>query len=279
MKYITRVQLLSVEREEALVQVRPPVPEQAPARPLLRDDIQVKGMLHIVVLTNIFWQISLSHNFPRLVADERPAVEFDFCFHCLIGGVRRGFHAVPVRRDHRNHVRRCVPLHHSPPVLPGLKFGVLRLAPDRSWIKEQLRSLQRHAARRLRKPLVPTNADADASVLGLEHLETRVPRREEKLFLVPRRHGDVALSVDPELLTSRVDDTDRIEERLPRPLKEADGKHDFELLRYYGHLLEQFAGLVFFREIEVPLVHLTRKVLAAEELRQQHYVSMLCRCI
>src|SRR5262245_13023757 len=72
-------------------------------------------------------------------------------------------------------------------MVPLSKFPFPTLVPaDCRWIKNNLCATQRGQSRCLRIPLVPANTDADLAARSVPRLESEIPRREVKLFVIQR---------------------------------------------------------------------------------------------
>lgn len=143
------------------------------------------------------------------------------------------------------------------------------LAADGSRVKEDFCTLQRHAARALREPLVPADADADFRVTCLPYLEAGVAWVEVVLFVVAGAVRDVALAVDAQIGAVCVDDRNGVETRTPCQLEEADRQHD---LQFFGDLLEMLdrnVGLQSSRQLQIIRVRLLAEVRGFEQFLNQ----------
>nr|GFD11177.1 hypothetical protein [Tanacetum cinerariifolium] len=108
-------------------------------------------------------------------------IEFFDLFAELIGNERRTvkrnvvavlfFAPDAVAGDQRHQVSASMALLHALPVIARADGLVVRLAADGGRVEQNLGTEQRHAARRLRKPLVPADAHADFRVTRVPDLE------------------------------------------------------------------------------------------------------------
>src|SRR5690606_17494276 len=103
--------------------------------------------------------------------------------------------ADPVGGDERHQVRPGMALHDALPVAGGIELRVVRLRADGRRIEQDFRALQGHGARRLREPLVPADADADAARPCLPHPEAGIAGREIELLRIARPVRYVALAI------------------------------------------------------------------------------------
>ena len=71
----------------------------------------------------------------------------------------------------------------------------IEIRSDRTWVQDQLRSLQGQYASRFRKPLVPADQSPDFGVFGLPNGITLVSGTEVILFRVSGGVGDVRFTV------------------------------------------------------------------------------------
>src|SRR5215813_9597950 len=67
---------------------------------------------------------------------------------------------------------------------------------DRGRVEQNLRPGERRQPRRLRIPLIPTDADAGAGVMSVERFESQVARSEIELFIIERVVRYVHLAVN-----------------------------------------------------------------------------------
>ena len=98
-----------------------------------------------------------------LIRQERRAVEAQLrALAAVFGAGEHGLRADAVGRNDGHEIRRGVALHAALPVRHGVAFQD-RLRADGRGIEQQLRPEQGHGPRRLREPLIPADADADAA--------------------------------------------------------------------------------------------------------------------
>src|SRR5262249_17821571 len=149
--------------------------------------------------------------------------------------------------------------------LPGVlrvERGVVRLGADRRRVEEDLRAEERHGARALGEPLVPADADADRAVPRLPGSEAGVARAEVELLLVAGAVGDVALPVDAEDATVRVDQGDAVVVGVPGLLEEGDRDHDAELRGEPRELRDRLVALEGARPLEEGVTLLAAEIRA-----------------
>jgi hypothetical protein len=145
----------------------------------------------------------------------------------------------------------------------------LLLAADGGGVEEQLRALEAHDARGLRKPLVPADPRTDHGVARLPGLEAGVAGVEVELLLVARAVGDVALAVSADDRSVGVDDGERVVVGALGAFEEADRQHHLELRRQLLHAFDDGVRVGRMRQREELLLLFGRKVRRLEELLDQ----------
>ena len=96
---------------------------------------------------------------------------------------------------------------------------------------------QGQTAGRLREPLIPADADADAAKAGIPHLEAGVAGGKVEFFLIVVVVRDVGLAVDAQQGAICVQHCDAVEQLGARLLIEADGQHYAQLLCHRPEVL------------------------------------------
>ncbi|MPN38686.1 hypothetical protein SDC9_186211 [bioreactor metagenome] len=109
------------------------------------------------------------------------------------------------------------------------------LGADGGWIEQQVRAQQRHRPRDLREPLIPADADADATYARIKHAKAGVPRRKIKLLLIAVVVRNVRFAIDAEQAAVRVDHRHGVIQAVSVPLEKAHGNHYAEFLRDHLH--------------------------------------------
>jgi hypothetical protein len=195
-----------------VVELGAPIAEDAPRAPIRIDRIEVerRGQHRFLAAAGF------GHLRAGVIRDERRPIER----HARAASP--GFGADAIRRDERHHVRRGMTLHRALPVIARVDLGRERLGADRRREEQHVGAHQRQRARRFREPLVPTDADADATVLRRPHLEAGIARREEVLLRVAGAIGNVRFAIRAEHAAIGIEHRDRVEKRLARALEDGD---------------------------------------------------------
>ena len=128
------------------------------------------------------------HDVSHVIGDERRAIKFQFQFAAL-------FKADTVGCQNGCHVCGRVTAHHSLPVIFAVQVRLIDLATDGSRVQEHVRSFEDHRAGSFRKPLVPADADTNATVPGFYRFKPGVAGAEIVFFLIDRKVRDMALPV------------------------------------------------------------------------------------
>ncbi len=204
----------------------------------------------------------------ELIGDERGAVEGDVVAVLLFG-------ADAVAGDQRHQVGAGVALLDALPVVARGDVRVMWLAADGGGVEQQFGAHQRHAARGLGEPLVPTDGHADPGVAGVPDLEAGIAGVEVVLLVVAGAVRDVALAVDAQQRAVGIDDGDGVEARAPGLLEEADRQNHRQLL---GDLLEMLdRGVVLHAggQLQILGVGLLAEVGRFEQLLDQDHLGAL----
>ena len=239
---------VAVQRHDRAIELGAPVAEDSPGVTLGTDGVQVERRRD----HGLRRAIRLDQFLSRGSGDERRPIERHLVLLAALD-------TDAIRRDERHHVRGGMSLHAALPVIARVDAGVVRLRADGGRIEQHVCAHQRHAARRLRKPLVPADADAERAVTGLPDAKARVAGREVVLLVVAGTLRDVRLAVDAEHAAVRVDHRQRIEVGVVRPLEDAERQRHLEFARQRLEPLHDRAACDRPRQVEV-----AREVVLAE---------------
>src|SRR6185437_7858968 len=165
----------AIERHQGMVEVGPPVAEHAPRMPIAAHILEVEGGGQ----HGFAHAIRLGHFLAGRRGDERRAIEGHGVLVAL-------FSADAIRSHHRHDVGRGMTLHGALPMPARVDARILGFRTDGRGIEQHVRAQQRHGPRRLRKPLIPADRDAEPGIGAVEYLETGVARREVELLVVAR---------------------------------------------------------------------------------------------
>src|SRR5579862_6507863 len=151
-----------------------------------------------------------------------------------------------------------------------------RLAADRGREEKQLCILERHDPRNLGEPLIPADADTDASESGAPDAESCIAGGEIALLLVAGAVRDVRLAVDAEVAAIRIENRDGIEISVAGALEETDRQHDAELARDRAEVPHGAALGERARQGKVAHILLDAEVRCLEQLGQQDDLRAAC---
>ena len=119
-----------------------------------------------------------------------------------------------------------------------------RLGAYRSWVEQQFRAVQSHAARRLREPLIPAYPHAYLSEAGVPHFKSGVAGGEVELLLIEVVVRNMGLAVNAHHGAVGVYHCDAVVKHVAVLLVKANRKHHGKLLR---HRLEALNSGVFLQ--------------------------------
>ena len=168
-------------------------------------------------------------------------------------------------------------LHAPAPARGGIKRSVLRLGADSSRIEQHIRAHQSHRAGRLRKPLIPADADAKAALPRIPYAKAGIPRAEVELFLIARTIGNVALAIDTQGCAICIDHHNGVEIERAFLLIDRDRNDDAQLGCKLRELMNSRMRLPFNRAGEMLFFLRLAEIMAAEKLRRQNDISSLGR--
>ncbi len=185
------------------------------------QEIQVEGRRHdpLVVAAQLGDQVA------AMVGDEGGAVEP----LAAAGIVFPGLEASAIGAHHRDHVGDRVALHGAAPRQGGVQVGIVRLGADGGGVEQHLGAHQGHGPGGFRIPLVPADADAQATEAAVPDLEAGVAGAEIVLLHIARPVGDVAFAVEAHERAVRVHHHQGIEIVRPLALEDRDRQHHPQL--------------------------------------------------
>src|SRR5215471_18882571 len=136
-------------------------------------------------------------------------------------------------------------------------------------IQQDFGAHQDHGSGTLREPLIPTDPNSDRSVARFPNLEAGVTLPKIEFLLIARTIGNVALAINAQQRSIRVDDRDAVVVGLPRALEERDGKNDLELRRQLLEMSDGGMPLDGPRSLKVSRFLFSAEVVAFKQLRGQ----------
>src|SRR6185295_4587426 len=246
-----------IELDDALcVEVRSAIAEKAPVSPITGDQIEIECVHEhaFVLCCKIFGK------FAAMIGDEGMAIEFLLRTVVVL-------EPDTVCGDDRHRVCDGMALHDALPLQMRIEPSVIGLRSDSRRIEQYLGALQDHRACTFRIPLIPTDADADATVLRRPGLEPGVARPEVVFLLITGAIGNVALAINAEDFSIHVSNCDAVIEAGAVLLEERDRDDHAELRRqlfeceHARMLVHRIRGFEPFRILS------RAKVNALEELR------------
>src|ERR1019366_10351434 len=258
----------SIERQQRVVQIGAPIAEHAPRLPVPPHLVQVErgGENRLAAA------ISLGELLAHRGGNERRAVERHRVFFAL-------FRADAVRCHQRHDVGRSVALHGALPMRAGIQIRILRLRSDGGRIQQYFRAHQRHAARRFRKPLIPTDRHTELRELRVEDFETGVAGREVIFFVISRPFGYVRLAIAAEYGAVRIDHHQRIIEDVIGMFEHADRQHHPEFARQLAKMFHGRVTVQGLGEFEMMRRVILAKIRGLEQLLNQDHVRAARRSL
>lgn len=170
-------------------------------------------------------QITWGEKFRLLSAGILPVVIFGTMMGLFLSGITS-----LVESNDGNDVCRRVSLHRALPVITRMDRRVMRFGANGGRVENDIRSLQREDAGRLREPLVPADSRTHAAVPRVPHLKSRIAGAEVIFLAIARPVRDVRFAIGAEDLAA-IDHHQRIVESVIRALIDRNRQYDAILLR------------------------------------------------